>query len=109
MENENITLGKMDKNVCYLKNGLYCYYFLYNKVNYKVSEWMPHDKVDIEIAERSIEYKIKYLIGHHEYTKFKGSKIWKETDPNYQTVKSDPGDEFMNKLREKFKKLRKEI
>lgn len=52
--------------------------------------------------------KIEYLIGHHEYTKFKGSKIWKETDPNYQTVKSDPGDEFMNRLREKFKKLRKE-
>ncbi len=52
--------------------------------------------------------KIDYLIGHHEYTKFKGSKIWKETDPNYQTVKSDPGDEFMNRLRGKFKKLRKE-
>ena len=55
------------------------------------------------------KYKIKYLIGHHEYTKFKGSKIWKETDPNYQTIKSDPGDEFMNKLRQKFKKLRKDL
>jgi len=61
------------------------------------------------IKQLQKKYKIKYLIGHHEYTKFKGSKIWKETDPKYQTVKSDPGDEFMNKLRQKFKKLRKEI
>ena len=60
------------------------------------------------IKQLQRKYKIEYLIGHHEYTKFKGSKIWKETDPNYQTVKSDPGDEFMNRLREKFKKLRKE-
>lgn len=60
------------------------------------------------IRQLQKKYKIEYLIGHHEYTKFKGSKIWKETDPNYQTVKSDPGDEFMNRLREKFKKLRKE-
>lgn len=60
------------------------------------------------IKQLQKKYKIEYLIGHHEYTKFKGSKIWKETDPNYQTIKSDPGDEFMNRLREKFKKLRKE-
>ena len=53
------------------------------------------------------KYKIQYLIGHHEYTKFKGSKLWKETDPNYQTVKSDPGDAFMNRLRAKFKSLKK--
>ena len=61
------------------------------------------------IKQLQKKYKIEYLIGHHEYTKFKGSKIWKETDPNYQTVKSDPGDEFMNKLRQKFKKLRKDL
>lgn len=60
------------------------------------------------IKQLQKKHKIEYLIGHHEYIKFKGSKIWKETDPNYQTVKSDPGDEFMNRLREKFKKLRKE-
>ncbi len=58
------------------------------------------------IKQLQKKYKIKYLIGHHEYTKFKDSKIWKETDPNYQTVKSDPGDEFMNRLRTKFPKLR---
>ncbi len=59
------------------------------------------------IKQLQKKYKIQYLIGHHEYTKFKGSKIWKETDPNYQTVKSDPGDAFMNRLRTKFPKLKK--
>ncbi|AFK03613.1 N-acetylmuramyl-L-alanine amidase, negative regulator of AmpC, AmpD [Emticicia oligotrophica DSM 17448] len=59
------------------------------------------------IKQLKKKYKIKYLIGHHEYTKFKDSDIWKETDPNYQTIKFDPGDEFMNKLRAKFKHLKK--
>ncbi len=54
------------------------------------------------------KFKIKYLIGHHEYTKFRDSNLWKETDPNYETTKTDPGDEFMNRLRKKFKKLKKE-
>ena len=60
------------------------------------------------IRQLQKKYKIEYLIGHHEYTKVRGSSIWKETDPTYQTVKSDPGDEFMNRLRMKFKKLKKE-
>ena len=60
------------------------------------------------IKRLSKKYNIQYLIGHHEYKKFRGSTIWKETDPNYLTVKSDPGDEFMNRLRKKFKKLKKE-
>jgi N-acetylmuramoyl-L-alanine amidase len=60
------------------------------------------------IKQLQKKYKIEYLIGHHEYTKFRGSSIWKETDPNYQTTKNDPGDEFMNRLREKFKNLKKE-
>lgn len=59
MENKNIILGKIDKKVCYLNNGQYGYYLSFNKVNYKVPEWMPHDKMDIDIAERLIEYKNK--------------------------------------------------
>jgi N-acetyl-anhydromuramyl-L-alanine amidase AmpD len=47
-------------------------------------------------------YEIKYLIGHHEYLAFKGTAIWKETDPNYQTNKTDPGDKFMRKLRKRL-------
>lgn len=45
------------------------------------------------------KYKIEYLIGHSEYGAFKGSKLWKETDPNYFTVKEDPGKDFMKKVR----------
>jgi N-acetyl-anhydromuramyl-L-alanine amidase AmpD len=45
------------------------------------------------------KYNIEYLIGHSEYGIFRGSKLWKETDPNYFTVKDDPGKDFMKKVR----------
>ncbi|KFF14148.1 N-acetylmuramoyl-L-alanine amidase [Chryseobacterium soli] len=45
------------------------------------------------------KYNIEYLIGHSEYSIFRGSKLWKETDPNYFTVKDDPGKDFMRKVR----------
>jgi N-acetylmuramoyl-L-alanine amidase len=48
---------------------------------------------------------IEYLIGHHEYTSFQNTPLWKETDANYRTEKSDPGNEFMEKLRNGVKKL----
>lgn len=51
------------------------------------------------------KYSIKYLIGHYEYTLFKNSEIWKETDPNYQTIKNDPGVSFMQKIRFELKDL----
>jgi N-acetylmuramoyl-L-alanine amidase len=49
---------------------------------------------------------IEYLIGHHEYTFFQNTPLWKETDPNYRTGKTDPGDEFMNKIRRNVKELK---
>jgi hypothetical protein len=36
---------------------------------------------------------------------FKNSAIWKETDPNYQTIKDDPGISFMQKIRFDLKDL----
>ena len=51
------------------------------------------------------KYNIEYVIGHHEYQSFIGHPLFKETDPNYLTVKSDPGDEFMAKIRERIKDL----
>ncbi|MDQ0066610.1 peptidoglycan recognition protein family protein [Chryseobacterium lathyri] len=45
------------------------------------------------------KYNIEYLIGHSEYGVFRGSKLWKETDPNYFTIKDDPGKDFMKKVR----------
>lgn len=45
------------------------------------------------------KYSIEYLIGHSEYGIFRGSKLWKETDPGYFTAKDDPGRDFMKKVR----------
>ena len=59
MENKNIFLGKIQKNGCYVNNGQYGYFLTCNKINYKIPEWMPHEKVDLEIAERLIAYKNK--------------------------------------------------
>ncbi|PUV23395.1 N-acetylmuramoyl-L-alanine amidase [Sphingobacterium athyrii] len=44
-------------------------------------------------------YPIEYVIGHHEYQRFKKTALWKETDPKYITGKDDPGDKFMQRLR----------
>lgn len=54
----------------------------------------------------SRKYPIEYLIGHHEYGKFRNSTLWKETNPQYFTQKTDPGDAFMASLRRKVKKLK---
>ncbi len=51
------------------------------------------------------KYNIQYLIGHYEYLLFKNSTLWKETDPNYHTGKTDPGADFMKKIRENLKDL----
>lgn len=51
------------------------------------------------------KYPIEYVIGHHEYQSFQTTELWKETDPDYRTVKSDPGDAFMQKLRKNLTDL----
>ncbi|MBX2877514.1 MAG: N-acetylmuramoyl-L-alanine amidase [Saprospiraceae bacterium] len=51
------------------------------------------------------KYPIEYLIGHYEYQSFIGHPLWKETDANYLTQKSDPSAKFMANLRRKLKHL----
>jgi hypothetical protein len=51
------------------------------------------------------KYKIEYLIGHSEYTQFRNTPLWKETDPKYITYKSDPGKKFMEDVRALTKDL----
>ena len=46
------------------------------------------------------KYPVDYLIGHHEYRKFIDHPLWKERDPTYFTDKDDPGDAFMDRLRD---------
>lgn len=57
------------------------------------------------IRQLKSKHPIEYVIGHYEYTRFKGTKLWKETDPGYSTWKTDPGKDFMNKIRARIKDL----
>lgn len=51
------------------------------------------------------KYPIEYVIGHYEYKQFIGTPLWKETNPNYLTEKTDPGISFMKRIRERIKDL----
>lgn len=44
--------------------------------------------------------EIEYVIGHYEYTRFDGTPLWLEKDPGYRTKKTDPGVQFINKIRQ---------
>lgn len=43
---------------------------------------------------------IRYLIGHFEYGRFRRTPLWEERDSTYLTPKTDPGVDFMTKLRQ---------
>jgi N-acetyl-anhydromuramyl-L-alanine amidase AmpD len=45
------------------------------------------------------KYDIDYLIGHYEYTLFENHPLWLEKDAGYRTKKTDPGPDFMKKIR----------
>lgn len=51
------------------------------------------------------KYNIEYLIGHYEYTNFEGHQLWLEKDDGYRTKKTDPGNDFMQKVRKATKNL----
>ncbi len=51
------------------------------------------------------KYPIRYIIGHHDYQRYIGHPLWKETDPNYLTEKSDPGNAWMNRLYKSFEQV----
>ena len=52
------------------------------------------------------KYPIEFVIGHSEYSKFRGSTWWKETNTAYFTGKEDPGALFVEKVRNKIKDLK---
>ncbi|NJD10967.1 MAG: N-acetylmuramoyl-L-alanine amidase [Gemmatimonadetes bacterium] len=58
-------------------------------------------KANIELVRYLVKKypTIEYLIGHHEYTRFEGTPLWRERDPTYRTSKVDPGERFMNAVR----------
>lgn len=65
------------------------------KANIKLIKYLKNKNPDIE-----------YLIGHHEYTDFEDHPLWLEKDEEYRTLKHDPGDDFMLKLRNHFPGLK---
>jgi beta-N-acetylhexosaminidase len=48
---------------------------------------------------------IEYLIGHHEYEAMEQTPLWLERDAQYRTVKKDPGERFMKRVRERVRAL----
>lgn len=57
------------------------------------------------IRHLASKHDIKWLIGHHEYYGFQDTDLWKETDPDYITHRTGPGDRFMNRLRNRLSDL----
>ncbi len=51
------------------------------------------------------KYPIEYLIGHYEYTAFEGHPLWLEKDSGYRTLKTDPGEAFMDQVRQNLSDL----
>ncbi|MBA4744090.1 MAG: N-acetylmuramoyl-L-alanine amidase [Muricauda sp.] len=51
------------------------------------------------------KYDIDYVIGHQEYTLFEGHPLWLEVDDGYRTKKTDPGMDFVEKVRNATKKF----
>ena len=75
------------------------------------SDDMPLTKKQLKANEELIrylerKYEIDYVIGHYEYQNFQTTDLWKEADPDYRTVKTDPGDAFMKKLRKNLEDLK---
>ena len=63
-------------------------------------------KANIDLVKYLAEkYNIEYLLGHYEYPQFVGHELWLEKDESYRTQKTDPGKEFMQKVRKKTKNL----
>ena len=59
-ESKNNNLGKLNKKSIYLNLGKYGFFLNHNKINYKIPEWLPIDKIDLEIASNLIQHKLKY-------------------------------------------------
>lgn|GEM_PF-86929 len=57
------------------------------------------------IRQLKSKYPIEYVIGHYEYSLFRGTPLWKESDPGYITWKTDPGKDFMRNIRLRIKDL----
>ena len=76
-KNNNIFLGKIEKNGCYVNNGKYGYFLTCGKRNYKIPEWLEPDEITLDMAKRLIAYKQKI------------SEEWLEKKNNNKNDQSD--------------------
>lgn len=69
------------------------------------TEKTPLTKKQLRANIKLVQYlkdsypEIDYVIGHMEYTRFENHPLWKEIDEGYRTEKTDPGFDFINKIR----------
>jgi topoisomerase IA-like protein len=106
MENKTSSLGKINKKHVYLNHGQYGYYLTHDKVNYKIPDWFPHEKMDVDIAERLIEFKKKtsqqWLETQKQAKKEKEPE--EENDLEDTETEADNINTFLNKNKKKGKK-----
>ena len=57
--NNNIFLGKIEINGCFVNNGKYGYFLTCGKKNYKIPEWLEPEEISLDMAKRLIAYKQK--------------------------------------------------
>ena len=48
---------------------------------------------------------LDYVIGHYEYTLFEDHELWLEKEEGYRTVKTDPGEKFLKRIKIAFPDL----
>ena len=74
------------------------------------TENTPLTKAQLKANIKLIKYlkkkfpEIEYIIGHFEYPNFDGTELWLEKDAGYRTEKTDPGKEFIRKIRQETSK-----
>ncbi|MGB5506364.1 MAG: peptidoglycan recognition family protein [Sulfurovum sp.] len=74
----------------------------------KIDDLTPAQRqanIDLVFYLKSKYPSIEYLVGHHEYKQMESTSLWLEKDKGYRTVKSDPGEKFMNDIRNGVKCL----
>ena len=85
-KNNNIFLGKIEKNGCYVNNGKYGYFLTCGKKNYKIPEWLEPDEVTLVMAQRLIAYKQKISEQWLEKNTYNNNESDNEVDED--TIKS---------------------
>lgn len=74
------------------------------------TEGMPLTKAQLRsniylVNYLASKYDIDHVIGHQEYTLFENHPLWLEVDDGYRTEKTDPGMDFVEKVRKATKKF----